>query len=102
MLIYTKEELTVNRISAIDNISMEKHCEITAIEIKQPNVIILCMYRFPNSQLDIFETLQKMCDIIFYQNKPIFISGNYNINMLSSEQVSVEFSNIIKSYGLVF
>ena len=58
------------------------------------------MYRSPNSQLGMFfETLQKICDIIFYQNKPIFISGNYNINMLSSEPASVKFSNKVKSYG---
>ena len=57
------------------------------------------MYRFPNSQLDIFETLQKMFDYLSYQNKPIFIYGDYHINMLASKPVSAEFSNIVKSYG---
>lgn len=61
VLIYVKEDIGYKKLPNIDAFAEERHYEITAIEIRNPNIIVLCVYRAPNSQLNLFfEYLTKL------------------------------------------
>nr|CAI5867342.1 unnamed protein product [Callosobruchus analis] len=91
VMIYAKDNIVTKKISVIDSLSEEKHCEIVGVEIKDPNIIILCTYRSPSSQLNIFfDCFAKALDFLSSQDKPIFIYGDFNIDILADDQVTAE------------
>nr|CAI5831929.1 unnamed protein product [Callosobruchus analis] len=103
VMIYAKDNIVTKKISVIDSLSEEKHCEIVGVEIKDPNIIILCTYRSPNCQLNIFfDCFAKALDFLSSQDKPIFIYGDFNIDILADDQGSNEFLNLVNSYGYSF
>ena len=52
-LIYIKTNYSSKEIPVINNLSIEKHCEVTAIEVTNPQIIVACIYRSPSGQLDL-------------------------------------------------
>jgi hypothetical protein len=46
--------LNYTNVVEIENNSVERCIEISAIELSFPNVIIVCIYRPPSSDFDIF------------------------------------------------
>ena len=72
---------------------------------KQKNMIIGCIYRPPNSDINVFN--EKMQNILehkcFQKNKKVSILGDYNINLLHHETHSptANFLNVMLSNGLL-
>lgn len=103
VLIYAHKNFQVSKMPEIDMLSIEKQCEVVGIEVRNPNIVILCMYRSPNSQLNIFfECLLNIFEKQTKYRKPIFIYGDFNIDILTNDYNMVEFSQLIGSYGFEF
>lgn len=51
VLIYCKPTQTTNKIETVDNLSREKHFEVTAMEMTSLNIIVECIYRAPRGNL---------------------------------------------------
>lgn len=100
-LIYLKSKYMYKEIAAINNLSIEKHCEVTAIEVMNPKIIIICMYRSPGGQLDLFfEKFESILDFLNQKEKILFIYGDFNIDLLSTDRDSLDFIQLLNSYGL--
>lgn len=79
------------------------HCEISAIEIQSLNIIIICIYRSPNGELNIFfDIINQILNKITQINKYIYIYGDFNINLMNNTSAKKDFSNLIESYNLCF
>ena len=50
-LIYTKSNHICEKIANIHDFSIEKHCEVTATEVSNLQIIIVCIYRSPSGPL---------------------------------------------------
>lgn len=67
------------------------------------NIIIGCLYRAPNSSLQIFnDKLDKLLDTISKEKKYAYLMGDYNINtkveIIGSTQLTQQFSNIFLTH----
>lgn len=81
--------------------AMEKHFEVCGLIIKQIKLIILFIYRTPNSDVNkFFENLTKM--LLKFQTKKynIIICGDFNIDLLTSDKTTSKFKEILLNYGM--
>ena len=85
-------------------------CESTFVEVNKSvfgfkkNVIFGVLYRPPNTDIQFFtDVLKDICEKIRYENKPCFLMGDYNINLLNVESHSptAEFNDTMFSYGFI-
>lgn len=89
------------KLCDINRMSIEKEFEICGLEITQLKLIILCIYRTPNSNINVFfrkmnETLSKFR----HKQSKLIICGDFNINILARDNASIEFMELIAHYGL--
>lgn len=81
----------------------EKVFECCAVEIPSNNLIIICLYRTPNSNVISFlNTLDTMLhELNRYKKKNIVILGDFNINTLKVDKISNFLQDIAKNYNLM-
>lgn len=103
VIIYIKNSFKFKKLEIIDNISKEREFEVVAIEIKDLNIVIVCVYRSPNSPLPVFfDSLKTTLDILYKHGRAFFIYGDFNIDLLDSSPSVQEFKNVVTSYGSSF
>jgi hypothetical protein len=52
--IYVKNNLRAKPYNLFDKLNKEEHVEASIIELTQYNTIIICVYRTPNSDINVF------------------------------------------------
>ena len=78
--------------------------ECLCIEIcfnKLPNIIIIVLYRPPNTDVNLFlNSFTKLLNEL-PDDKPIYIMGDFNINLLKNDRlnVNINFSNLLYSHN---
>ena len=102
--IYIKNGIELRLINEM-SLVIDNLLECITIEVcfkNQKNTVISCVYRTPNSDLDIFN--EKINDILSKArgNKDIYICGDFNIDLLKHESNNGtnNFLNILYSSGL--
>ena len=81
--------------------------ESTWIEIKNKkskNIVCGCIYRHPRSNLESFQKYMENClGILSKENKDVYISGDFNTDLLKLESNSSyqKFYNLITTYGFL-
>ena len=97
--IYVKETLhAINRTDII-KLSIESQFEISAIEMQHNNSIYCCVYRPPNSDIEIFfDRLEMLLDLVFSENKQCIITGDFNIDTLVDSANCNQLNDILQSY----
>lgn len=87
-------------LEQINKISIDVHCEITAIEYL--NTRLMTVYRSPNGDFDIFlEKLHTALNLITRSNKMIIISGDFNVHLHDkTNQRYKMLSNMFNSFGI--
>jgi hypothetical protein len=102
--IYTRHPWTeINERIDLVNLSEEKVFECAAIEIKCYQMIVLCIYRSPNSCIKTFMTkLEQAITKISRENdkKTILITGDFNINTMVDNHATQDLETLLKSYNL--
>lgn len=96
--IYVREELKVTLVST----NLEKVMDIEEVWIsvqchKLPSFIVGCIYRHPHASVATFNHLLDVFRIICLRNKPVFILGDLNDNLLSPDN---KLGKIIKNMKL--
>ena len=85
-------------------------CESTFVEVNKSvfgfkkNVNFGVLYRPPNTDIHCFtDVLKDICEKIRYENKPCYLMGDYNINLLNVESHSptADFNDTMFSYGFI-
>lgn len=83
----------------INKLSVEKHCELTAIELKPIKTIIITVYR-ANYDMKMFdETISKVLTKVQHENKKVIIAGDFNIDFLTNCSSTRNLKNILKNFG---
>lgn len=101
--IFIKEGIESEEIQHIKNESVETVIECSAIKLKNLNTIILCIYRPPNGDLQIFfQKLSAILDLLKHKDKKnkLCICGDFNIDLNNKNKKSKEFKDILTSYNL--
>lgn len=90
------------------NKSMIKHSivrvfECCAIEIPSSNLIIICVYRTPTS--DVLAFLNSLDAVLYEVNrkrrKKVVILGDFNINILKVDKITTHLRDLTKNYNLI-
>lgn len=99
--ILLRNGLICEKIDWLSDLCEENKFECCGITLKQCNVIIVCMYRTPNSDLSVFlhklELMLKKISKI--RNKKIVICGDFNINRTSSNPLNRKFETLLLEYN---
>lgn len=99
--IFLHESVHGKPLLAINNLAIERICEINAVFISQWKLAVIVVYR-SNKNLAIQEFLQIVCTAIEWciknLNAKIMLAGDFNIDFGTSESVEIE--NLMASYGL--
>lgn len=67
----------------VNKMSSEKNFEAVGIELKDTNLIIVCIYRSPSGDFDSFvEACSRMLTYVSLRNKHLVICGDFNVNFL--------------------
>lgn len=76
--------------------------ECCGVELKNYNLIIICVYRIPNSNVDIFfEKLSLLLGKVTKSDKKqVIICGDWNIDMLKDNVKSKELKTILHNHNL--
>lgn len=103
--IYAKNTVDCRELNWVAEMSVESHFECCGITICEVNYIIICVYRAPNSNLDIFLVNMEMllCKLVTRSRnncKKIFILGDYNVNILEKTNKAELLLNAFRSFNL--
>ena len=90
------------------NINMQKYCskqdiELAAIQIKKRkgNIIIICIYRAPTGNFDIFlHNLEIVLHTYYTHTTDIIICGDININYLEPDDKKDQLNNLLDTFNI--
>lgn len=102
--ILVKKHLEFKSLSITENLSYMHAFECCGIELLSSNLIVICLYRVPNSDVNIFfEKLTELLHNISYKksNKKIVLCGDLNIDILKNNNKTQELQTILKNFNLV-
>lgn len=82
-------------------LSIEGHCEISAVFLEDFNTIVVTIYRPPSGDfelfLDVFSSVvhrvSKSCNVVF--------NGDFNVHFHTAEKNAVAFDHLLRSFNLV-
>lgn len=102
--IYAKKNYKCKPLEEIKSLSSELNFECCGIKICDRNLNILCVYRSPNSEIDIFfDSFYQVLELI-NKNNPlasIVICGDFNIDTMSNNNNNVtKLQQILESFNL--
>lgn len=97
--IYSRDGLSSKSLN-LENMSVEKHCEITGIILKKWDMQLITVYRTPdgdfNEFLNILTNVFKKLIIL----KPIIITGDFNVHFNEKDNRALELCNFFRSFNL--
>lgn len=100
-LILLQEDYKWKPIEDIEKYSVEMEAEFSGIYISQQNIILLCIYRPPQGNIDIFITkLEELINYLYRLNSNIIITGDFNIDFKKDTNDKEKLLLIIKSCNL--
>lgn len=89
--IYTKKSIECRDLEWVAKMSVESHFECCGATVSELNCLIICIYRTPNSNLDIFLVNLELLLIKLVARprnsyKNIFVLGDFNVNILENNK----------------
>lgn len=100
--ILTKLNTNFFERSDITNMSIELDCELAAIEITGQNLIIICTYRSPNGNLNVFiDCVTKLLRKFINKDKNVIILGDFNVHFNKKEKEVLSICDVFASFGFL-
>jgi hypothetical protein len=101
-VIFVKNNIHFKCREDILKLNSELNFEISAIEIVQANTIYCCIYRSPNSDIDIFmDKMSSLLDLIYLEGKTCILVGDYNLDSLNPSHLYNILSDLCQSYDFI-
>jgi exonuclease III len=98
--IYIKTGTESRIITNFEYLNVEKHFESCIIELLKYNIVIICVYRTPDSDLDIFlRNLELILDHLQKKKKTIVVIGDLNIDFLKTK-IDIELLTLLNVYNM--
>lgn len=83
-LILVKQGIEYEILYDLNNMSIEIDIEIAAIKIVRTNVVIVCLYRSPDGNMETFmDTLYEILKLVTQYHTRLLIAGDFNVNFLN-------------------
>lgn len=99
-LICLKPDIGYVERNDITGLSVERVCELSAIEIFNGRMVIVTVYRTPNTDIKVFNcTMALVFERLRKRNVDVIINGDFNIPFHTDEDFFVDFRNLITSYN---
>lgn len=100
--ILVRAGLNYREMTDIAKQSVSGVIECCGIELVSHNIILICVYRIPKYNYDIFyerldKILRKVCSST---NKNIILTGDFNIDILKKNNTTLEFEYFLGQYNL--
>lgn len=100
--IFVRVGLQFKELTEIAKQSVSGVFECCAVELTDYKIIIICMYRIPKHNYEIFYEkldyiLKKVC---LLPNKKIVLCGDFNIDVMRNNKVSLELEHFLTTYNL--
>lgn len=98
MIIINKNFKFKDRVDIVQ-LSVECITEMTCVETER--IVILCVYRPPNSAFDSFLNIMEQALLkISHSNKIVTVAGDFNVNILESSPITTKFLSLFRSFNL--
>lgn len=101
--IYVHQSISVKSRTGLGRLSVCGVFECAAIECRLGNtaILVVTVYRPPSGDINLFKNImEQLVAKVFYENKPIFITGDFNIELLKENKTGAEFATIMNSFNL--
>lgn len=93
------KQMNIKTLHHLENLSIEKDCEIAAILINEIKTVIINIYRSPSGDFSIFlETIEKLLNSI-KTDFSIIIGGDFNVHFNKSENETVTL-RLVQSFSI--
>jgi exonuclease III len=97
--ILIRNNLDFEELTSIRHLTTEKVFEVCGIKIKSINIIIVCLYRTPDSNVETFlHLLEELLTILSHHSSKIVIAGDFNINFLGKSKHRVQIEELLSNY----
>lgn len=102
--ILAKQGIIYNELSHIKKYSSQKSFEACGVEVPQHKLLIVCLYRTPKSDPNIFldKLDQFMCETVkkYGSSTKIIIAGDFNINTFKQGKVTNYLTDLCNNHNL--
>lgn len=99
MTLVKNDKLDCEPISKINDLSIEYHCELTAMLVEDLNLIVVNIYRSPKDSFDTFlYNLQRLFNY-FYFSKNIIVCGDFNVIFNVPDKDAISVTDFFHSYN---
>ena len=99
--IYVKTELEVKTNEKFKNLNTEKHFESCIIEIELYSVVIICIYRTPDSDITLFvDKVDMLVNYFQTKRKHVVIIGDINIDFLKPQVIDSKVHIMLQTHNL--
>ena len=100
--IFVSKSIKIKEVSSLKNFGREKTLEISAIEIVKFKIIVICVYRSPNSDVKMFFNLiDEAINRVLNKGCLLVICGDLNINLLQNNSLQKTLLNLLLSNNLL-
>jgi hypothetical protein len=100
--IFIKNEININKIPTIDELSLELHCEVTAVELVHYKTVVISLYHSPppngnrDTFLDRLHTVLSLCK----NGYNIILAGDFNINFIFDSNSSKMLKELLNCFNI--
>ena len=98
--IFVKSSIEAKPITKFESICIEENFEASMMELTDLKIVIICIYRTPNSNILLFiENLDIILKELTKKKNRIIILGDFNIDFLGNT-INFQFQSVLSSYDL--
>ncbi|XP_072933417.1 uncharacterized protein [Epargyreus clarus] len=98
-----RNNIAFKKISFPTNLRQTYYFEICGIELSDAKFIIICIYRTPNSNVELF--LDHLEKILFYLGRKtkhrVVITGDFNIDILKDTNIKEQFIRVVQAFNFI-
>lgn len=99
--ILLRDDICYERLEWINNLCVEGIFECCGVTIRGSNCVVICIYRTPNANIDIFfEKLDLLLSqLVRNPKKHVIICGDFNIDRIKQNRHNIAFETILLEYN---
>lgn len=102
VIIYLKSDMECVQRQDINGLAVELQAEVAAVDLCNSKLTVVCVYRVPGEDVvTLFHVLDDIARMISSQNRLGVICGDFNINLLTTNNESSQFLDTMGSNGFI-
>lgn len=98
-MIFVREGLDYVKLSHVDHLSVELHCEMSAVRLVNLNVTVYCLYRSPNGSFSTFLDILEQVLEAKESRGNVIICGDFNVKFNLGDSHTALLCDLLNSYG---